>query len=231
MTSYPELFVALAAPFASHEVKSRPQGGRQLMYITARTAMNRFDEVVGPENWWDEYKPTEHGVVCKLTLRLPDGQMIAKCDCGGHAGMQDEGDDEKSGFSDAFKRSAVKWGVGRYLYGDGSAEFLHVVKADGEIVRRQRERESAPAPAPVIVPDPEAQQAEAWSYGKPPQNGSRLWGWIQDGERAGHKGLYAFVCSYGAKMAFAPQIKTWPEAPAVEAWQAAVDWLKRGESA
>jgi hypothetical protein len=33
--------------------------------------------------------------------------------------MSDEGDDDKSGFSDAFKRAGVKFGIGRYLYRDG----------------------------------------------------------------------------------------------------------------
>lgn len=134
MTAYPDLFADLAAPFEPHEVKIRPQGGRQLKYVTARTVMNRLDEAIGPENWWDEYEQSERSVVCKLTLRLPDGQVLTKYDVGGHAGMQDEGDDEKSGFSDAFKRAAAKFGVGRYLYGDGAPRYqrkLAIVEASG----------------------------------------------------------------------------------------------------
>jgi len=57
MTQHPDLFAALAAPFESSEVKVRSQSGRQLHYITARTAMNRLDSVLGPENWYDEYFP------------------------------------------------------------------------------------------------------------------------------------------------------------------------------
>ena len=60
-------------------------------------------------------------MLCKLSIRMPDGQVVTKQDAGGEAGMSDEGDNEKSGFSDAFKRAAVKWGVSRYLYGDGAA--------------------------------------------------------------------------------------------------------------
>ena len=105
MTKYPDLFAALAAPFEPHEVKIRPaQGGRQLHYITARTAMNRLDSVLGPENWWDEYLPSANSVLCKLTLRLPDGSTVTKCDAGGYAGMADQGDDDKSGFSDGAPR-------------------------------------------------------------------------------------------------------------------------------
>jgi len=125
MTQHPDLFAALAAPFEPHEVKLRAApGGRQLHYITARTAMNRLDSVLGPENWWDEYLPLENSVVCRLTVRLPDGATVTKADAGGYAGMADQGDDDKSGFSDAFKRAAAKFGVARYLYRDGVPAFV-----------------------------------------------------------------------------------------------------------
>src|SRR3954451_6665468 len=101
MTQFPDLFAALAAPFETHEVKLRAaQGGRQLHYITARTAMNRLDSGLGPENGGDEYQPLENSVICRLTLRLPDGSTVTKADAGGYAGMADSGDDDKSGFSD-----------------------------------------------------------------------------------------------------------------------------------
>jgi hypothetical protein len=56
VTKFVDLFKALAAPFAKGEVKSRPQGGTRLSYITARSVMNRLDEVLGPENWWDKVR-------------------------------------------------------------------------------------------------------------------------------------------------------------------------------
>src|SRR5206468_2281753 len=61
--------------------------------------------------------------LCRLTIRLPDGSELTKCDAGGYAGMADSGDDDKSGYSDAFKRAAVKFGVARYLYRDGVPTF------------------------------------------------------------------------------------------------------------
>src|SRR3954452_13023815 len=119
MTQYHDLFAALAAPFESHEVKIRTaQGGRQLSYITARTAMNRLDNVLGPENWWDEYVPLENSVICKMTLRLPDGSTVTKSDAGGYAGMADQGDDDKSGFFDAFQPAGGKIGFVPFLYLD-----------------------------------------------------------------------------------------------------------------
>ena len=100
MTKQPDLFAALAAPFDPNEVKARSQSGRQLHYITARTVMNRLDSVVGPENWWDDYLPNANSVLCRLTIRLPDGTTLTKSDAGGYAGMADSGDDDKSGYSD-----------------------------------------------------------------------------------------------------------------------------------
>ena len=62
----------------------------------------------------------------------PDGSVLTKCDAGGYAGMADSGDDDKSGYSDAFKRAAVKFGVARYRYRDGAPTF--VLERHGRIV-------------------------------------------------------------------------------------------------
>lgn len=119
------IFAKLAAKFPADQIKYRQGGGGQkLPYITARRVMNRLDEVVGPANWWDDYQPIEDAVICRLTIQLPDGQFLTKCDVGGNSKTQDASDVEKSGFSDAFKRAAVKFGVGRYLYGEGVPQFV-----------------------------------------------------------------------------------------------------------
>lgn len=149
MTQHPELFTALAAPFAAREVKQRTQAGRQMSYVTARTVMNRLDEVLGPENWWDDYTPMTSSVICRMTIRLPDGQLLTKVDAGGGAGLADEGDDEKSAFSDAFKRTAVKFGVSRYLYRDGVATLTSSSPATAEAL----------APAPPSTPPKPAVRA------------------------------------------------------------------------
>jgi hypothetical protein len=125
-----DIWRALAAPFHPTEVKKRPQGNRDVPYVTARTVMNRLDEVLGPSNWWDSYTPQTNSVMCHLTIRLPDGQELTKADAGGMAGMADSGDDDKSGFSDSFKRAAVKFGVARYLYRDGVPNYAQPVDGD-----------------------------------------------------------------------------------------------------
>ncbi len=114
---------ALAAPFDRCEVKFKPgavSGDKTralaIPYIDARNIMDRLDAVVGAINWQDDYEFLPDGsVVCRLRLRI-GGEWIVKADVGGPSEQPDEGDRHKAAVSDALKRAAVKWGVGRYLY-------------------------------------------------------------------------------------------------------------------
>jgi hypothetical protein len=205
MTQYPDLFAALAAPFEPHEVKLRQApGGRQLHYITARTAMNRLDNVLGPENWWDEYLPLEHSVLCKLTLRLPDGTTVTKCDAGGYAGMADQGDDDKSGFSDSFKRAAAKFGVARYLYRDGVPTFV-----------REREGDVAAPPEPAPAPEPVRNGASNGSGGstrardQAPRTGKALFAWTKDMEQRHQVGLLKYLNNWGKLQEYPGRMIDW----------------------
>ena len=101
----------LKKPFDVARVKPRPQANKTLHYIDARDVMARLDSTVGPLNWQDEYNEVMGRVVCTLRIRFGD-EWISKSD--GADDTKIEG--AKGGLSDAFKRSAVKWGVGRYLY-------------------------------------------------------------------------------------------------------------------
>jgi hypothetical protein len=110
----------LSAPFPPADVSWRVGAtnkdktkGMALAYIDARDVMARLDTVVGSENWQDEYTETAKGrIFCKLSIQV-DGQWVTKSDGAGDTDY--EGD--KGAISDAFKRAAVKWGIGRYLYG------------------------------------------------------------------------------------------------------------------
>lgn len=91
--------------------------GLPLAYIDARDVMERLDGVMGPDNWEDRYSETPKGrVICRLSLYFPDDEMtyrvITKSDGAGDTGTEGE----KGAISDAFKRAAVKFGIGRYLY-------------------------------------------------------------------------------------------------------------------
>jgi hypothetical protein len=211
MNQHLELFAALAQAFEPEEVKVRPQGGRQLQYITARTVMNRLDDILGPANWWDEYLPQEHSVICRLTIRLPDGTTLTKSDAGGYAGMSDSGDDDKSGFSDAFKRAAVKFGIGRYLYRDGVPRFLREQDPHGSPAAEPHRPGRAPArPAPPTTgPGPDPGHDSDVDGGSIPQTGKALFAWIKQQEEKLGPGLLRIVSEWGQGEGFPSRMVQW----------------------
>jgi len=114
-----DIFTLLAAPFSPNDLEWRPGATNAdktkalaFTYLTSRAVMDRLDEVVGPPNWRDDFKPgPDGGLICGLSLRL-DGEWITKWDGAENTDIEAI----KGGLSDAFKRAAVKWGIGRYLY-------------------------------------------------------------------------------------------------------------------
>ncbi|WP_435006643.1 Rad52/Rad22 family DNA repair protein [Tundrisphaera lichenicola] len=222
MTQYPDLFAALAAPFDPQEVRVRSQAGRQLAYITARTAMNRLDSILGPENWWDEYVPGEHSVLCRLTVRLPDGTMLTKADAGGYAGMPDSGDDEKSGFSDAFKRAAVKFGVGRYLYRDGVPAFVR----DRESTSKEPIAPEPPAPTPEPSHEAATPQRASTKNGSVPRSGRALFAWTKDQEQRHEVGLLKYLNSWAKLQDFPGRMVDWDADQVCQAYGEAIRKLQ-----
>lgn len=111
-----EVMEALAAPFPEEEIEFLPRaqsGGKALglAYIDARTVMNRLDAAVGAAGWsfdFDVLSPDGKMVKGRLTVL-----GVTKCDAG-EASTEDE--ILKSAVSDALKRCAVHFGIGRYLY-------------------------------------------------------------------------------------------------------------------
>ena len=80
-------------------------------YVDSRQVQDRLDEVVGPENWSDEYQQIDGQLFCRIGINTSNG-WVYKTDCG----TESMTEKEKGQVSDAFKRAAVKWGVGRFLY-------------------------------------------------------------------------------------------------------------------
>ena len=117
-----EMFDRLKMPFPAEDLDWRIQGtprehngkttGLVLPYITNRAVMDRLDSVVGAQNWRNEFAQGPiGGVLCGIAIRI-NGEWIIKFD------GADKTDVEaiKGGYSDAMKRAAVQWGIGRYLY-------------------------------------------------------------------------------------------------------------------
>jgi hypothetical protein len=151
----PELAKLLAEPFDPKTVKFKPavvQGNRALAlaYVDARVIQDRLDEVLGTANWQDEYESLPDGsVTCRLRIRF-GGEWVTKMDVGSPSEQPDEHDRVKAAFSDALKRAAIKFGVGRYLY------RLPSTWCDYDPQKRQfRQLPSLPGPArrPAAAPE------------------------------------------------------------------------------
>jgi len=82
-----------------------------LAYIDARDVMERLDQAVGATDWQDRYEFHGSRTICYLSIRV-EGEWITKADGAGDSDVEAE----KGAISDALKRAAVKWGIGRYLY-------------------------------------------------------------------------------------------------------------------
>ena len=85
--------------------------GIALAYIDAREVKKRLDDVVGLAGWQDRYVAVDGGFICELSLKIDD-EWITKSDAAGNTKVEPI----KGGASDALKRAASTWGIGRYLY-------------------------------------------------------------------------------------------------------------------
>ena len=113
-----DIFDRLKAPFSPEDIEFRvgsttrdKSKGLALAYVTSRAIMDRLDSVVGPTEWQNEVKIHETGVVATLTIRV-GGEWIMRQDGAQFTNIEAF----KGGISDALKRVAVLYGIGRYLY-------------------------------------------------------------------------------------------------------------------
>lgn len=142
-----DLLAKLSEPFAPNKVswrvgpvnnKDNPTSGIALAYIDARDVQDRLDAVCG-FNWQSRYPHAGQKTVCEIGIKIGD-EWLWRADGAGDTDMEAE----KGSLSDAFKRAAVKWGIGRYLY-DVESPWVDVVKrgksaviADKELPRLQK---------------------------------------------------------------------------------------------
>lgn len=115
----------LAAPFPASDIEWRvgqagdKRGGgvwaKVLAYVTNRAIMQRLDDTVGPSRWKNEFKsaPEGDGVLCGISIFVNEQlTWVTKWDGASNTDIEAI----KGGLSNAMKRAAVQWGVGRYLY-------------------------------------------------------------------------------------------------------------------
>jgi hypothetical protein len=100
--------------------------GQALPFITPRVIQNLLDDILGPDSWRNSFLANTLGtgsasVVAIIELKL-NGEWIAKSDAAQVDSFKEDGTTNskemaiKGAYSDAFKRAAVMWGLGRYLY-------------------------------------------------------------------------------------------------------------------
>lgn len=108
----------LQEPFSPDEIKfviaSKTKDPNKVMvspYISVHSIQQRLDDVVGIENWQNEYKTwIGDSQLCGISICI-NGNWTTKWD-----GAQCTDIEKiKGGLSSAFKRAAKQWGIGRYL--------------------------------------------------------------------------------------------------------------------
>jgi hypothetical protein len=111
----------LAKPFPFDEVEAKIQVtskekpvGMAVFYLDSRAIQNRLDEVVGPLNWANQYSEwRDKSQICGISIfHEARGEWVTKHDGAENSDIEAT----KGGLTDALKRAAVLWGIGRYLY-------------------------------------------------------------------------------------------------------------------
>lgn len=97
-------------PFQWRVQSAKEYGATCVAYIDSRQVTDRLNEVLGLA-WESDFKEVSGTVYGGIGVEV-EGRMVWKWD----AGSESEVEAEKGQASDAFKRAAVKWGVGRFLY-------------------------------------------------------------------------------------------------------------------
>jgi hypothetical protein len=172
------MFEGLAPDIPLEHVKWRQQGNpsrgeyQHVPYIDARHVAETLDRWVGPMNWSVSYGSPENWkgnnpvLWCHISVRNPETmEWVIKSDVGTESNFESE----KGLVSDAFKRAAVAWGVGRNVYGLGTVWAKSVTEAtkkaalmfgtpephQGQEEGQPDESQHGAAPVPEPVPDPD----------------------------------------------------------------------------
>ncbi len=148
-----------------------------LAYIDARDVMNRLDSIVGPQNWQNRYEVHGNKTICYLSIGIDGGNgetvWITKADGAGDTDVEAE----KGSISDALKRAAVLFGIGRYLY-DMPATWVpcETYEKGGKLYwskwsddpwnyvrgRAQQQEPSTPKPKETKYPLQEGERRQLW---------------------------------------------------------------------
>jgi hypothetical protein len=122
------IHAGLTAPFRPEEINWKPAGKTTpntrvslVAFIDSRAVAERLDSVVGLGNWSFNWEPVVVGngevLQAKGALSI---HGVSKSDVGSASNWEPS----KGAVSDALKRAAVLWGIGRYLYDLGRPSVM-----------------------------------------------------------------------------------------------------------
>jgi hypothetical protein len=98
-------------PFKWRVQSSNQWGATCVAYIDSRDVQDLLDEVVGADKWQVKFEEHKGNLFASIGIKVND-EWVWKSDCGTESAVEKQ----KGEASDAFKRAAVMWGVGRFLY-------------------------------------------------------------------------------------------------------------------
>ena len=167
-----DFFTAEELEWKPITVSKKTNKGLAAAYISNRAIMDRLDAVVGPENWRNEFKPGPGGgIVCGLSVRVvredggsgggPSAEWVTKWDGADNTDIEAV----KGGLSNAMRRAAVHWGIGRYLY-DLPSQWVPVDDY-GKFVQPPR------VPSAFLPPSARTERPERLAYAERPAPSER----------------------------------------------------------
>jgi len=125
-------------PFKWRVQSTNQYGCTCVAYIDARDVQDLLDDVVGACNWQVKYEEHKGNLfasigikkttIDELGIKSDSNEWVWKSDCG----TESQVEKQKGEASDAFKRAAVMWGVGRFLYSLKIIKIKSVIEDKGK---------------------------------------------------------------------------------------------------
>lgn len=143
---YNGVIQALSARFPAEAHKTRPQGGRQLTYLSIDAVLNRLNDVLGT-GWSNDFKSDltqleDGGYLARcegyLTIRLGD-RSVSRYGVGAMVN-RDPDMALKTALAEAIKKAGHAFGIGLYLWDEDAREAVGQEMARTKMTTAQLKR-------------------------------------------------------------------------------------------
>lgn len=224
-----KFYSELLAPFPEAELSKK----QRFTFIDARALANRLDQVCTPAGWKVEYVDVPDGKRCRVSIlvpgptveewRCPDEDAgwfwVSKEDGAGHEGMTDADNDEKSGYTNSFRRTCqCAWGMARYLYPVGKLNAYH-----DHLQALEHPKVKSPIARP---PDrDEAVEIDPRQF-DPPKAGDTLWSWLLGLTKVYQTNVSQFARTEATRRGFRGGPKDWTQPQVDELFGPVVQYCK-----